>query len=423
VAHKEKGRFDEEKLSVLKSLSSQLGVVFELGGLLEELQGKLEELGRERDFSRALVDAMPSALALLDEKGNVVFVNRRFAELLGYGYREVEGKPFTSLLARGEKRRVGRAVMVRRPGESRWTEASIVTHAGTKPFLVISTPRPYEGGEYRGAIVILNDLSRQWSVERRVSRMEEEARRLDRELSGARRTLRKLDARSKAYLSMVHHEIAGPIRMLRRRLEEMERGSDGGAGEELKEDLDWLLAEVARLERLTSDIKDIGALEKGRLRLRRSKTDLGELVSRAAEEVKTGKRRSGVKLRLHLPGETLVARVDRSRMAQVIAGVLDNAVEFSPEEGTVDLRLVRREGTALLEIKDMGPGMEPGLLRSLHELMEGEGPAEGLRTGLSLYLCHHVVRAHGGEFRLESEPGKGTRVRITLPLAAEEEGG
>ena len=415
VAHKQVSRFGEDDLSVLLSLASQIGVVFELAGLLGDLRYRLDELSRERDFSRALVDTMPSALALLDGRGRFTYVNQRFSELLLYAPDEIEGQPFTSLLPPGERKKTMGDIMIRERNASLWMELSLQAKDGEAlPVLVTSTPRPLEGGEYQGVILTITDLSRQRAAEREVLKVEEAAEELSRELAGARDSLEYLHARKQAYLSMVHHEVAAPLKLIRERVRELEREIGELPPSEARARLKWLAREVGRLERLSYDIRDVSAAERGRLRLRRREVDLGEITSRAAEEMRLA---TESPLAVELPAGPLIGLADGGRIEQVLASLIDNAVKFSPPGSGVRVSLRREKDKARWEIEDRGSGMEPSQLQNLVDLLSGRGsPGVEMKGGLGLFICHHIIQAHRGDLRLQSEPGRGTLVSFSIPL-------
>ena len=286
VGHKQQGHFDKDDLSVLLSRASQVGVVFELTGLLEDFRGKMEELGHERDFSRAVVDSMPSALALLDTKGRFNFINRRFTEILGYELPEVESQSFTMLVPEGVRKMTMRDIMTTNRSGSVWMEVKLVDKVGDELLVhITSTPRPFEGGEYRGVILTVTDLSRQRATEEEVLRVEEEAEALSKELAGARDSLQRMDARKQAYLSMVHHEVSAPLKLMKKGLRELDKGIHDMPSEEARARLEWLRREVDRLEKLSSDIQDVSSAEKGSLRLRRREVDMRDITSRAVDEM------------------------------------------------------------------------------------------------------------------------------------------
>ena len=97
--------------------------------------------------------------------------------------------------------------------------------------------------------------------------------------------------------------------------------------------------------------------------------------------------------------------------------MLDNAMEFSPVGSEVKVRLSRKKEIAHWEIEDRGTGMESEQLQSILEFLTGEGqPEKEPKAGLGLFLCHHIIQAHKGDMRLDSKPGRGTRVSFSIPL-------
>lgn len=415
VGHKQSGRFGDQHLLVLLSLASQIGVVFELAGLVEDLRGKLEELAQERDFSRALIDTMPSALVLLDTRGRMGYANQRFTELLGYGLDEVKGVTFNSLIPSGERKRIMSEVMIRERSRGIWLETSLKDKWGdTLPVLITSTPRPFEVGAYRGAIVTITDLSEQRAKEREVEEIEETAKELSQELAGARDTLQKLDARKQAYLSMVHYEVTTPLKNMKQKIADLQKDLGRIDSKEARGRLKWLDREIRRLERLASDIQDVSGIENARLRLRRRELDLGEITSRIIEEMYAS---GDNPIDLEIRDEPLIGRVDGGRIEQVLMCIIDNSIEFAGPESRVRVGLKRQENEAYWEIEDKGEGMNSEQVESLKDLFAGKDrPGMEVASGLGLLICNHIIEAHGGNLALESAPGRGTRICFSIPL-------
>jgi signal transduction histidine kinase len=113
---------------------------------------------------------------------------------------------------------------------------------------------------------------------------------------------------------------------------------------------------------------------------------------------------------------------DRERLEQMVNNLLENAVQYSAEDGTVQLSLHRRNGVARLAVADGGPGIEPGDLKHLFErFYRGEvaraSHPEG--SGLGLSIVKYVAEAHGGHVSVVSEPREGTSFLVDLPLMAD----
>jgi signal transduction histidine kinase len=118
------------------------------------------------------------------------------------------------------------------------------------------------------------------------------------------------------------------------------------------------------------------------------------------------------------PAPGIVATFDHDRIVQVLSNLLSNAMKFTPPGGTVSLLVARSAGDIELAVKDTGAGISAQALpRVFNRFWQGSSePGAGL--GLGLYICEKIIAAHSGRIWVESEPGRGTTFRFTLPLLA-----
>jgi signal transduction histidine kinase len=113
----------------------------------------------------------------------------------------------------------------------------------------------------------------------------------------------------------------------------------------------------------------------------------------------------------------VVVDADRTRLEQVAANLIDNAVKYTPPGGRVDVEVRRENGNAVLRVRDTGPGIPPDELpRIWTRLFRGDASRAERGLGLGLSLVKAIVEAHGGTVAVESEPGKGSTFTVSLPL-------
>jgi signal transduction histidine kinase len=127
--------------------------------------------------------------------------------------------------------------------------------------------------------------------------------------------------------------------------------------------------------------------------------------------------RGGIELTLETEPEEIVLAADERRVRQVVFNLLSNAVKFTPAGGRVDISAQREDGQVEVAVTDTGPGIAAGDLEAIFEEFEqaSDGKqAEG--TGLGLPLSRKLVELHGGRLWAESEPGRGSTFRFTLPV-------
>jgi signal transduction histidine kinase len=183
-----------------------------------------------------------------------------------------------------------------------------------------------------------------------------------------------------------------------------------------RDGIDRIVNEARRLRQMTEDLLDISQLEEGSGFLgERSSLD----VVAIAQEVAASAQSAYHVVRVE--GEDVPAFVDRNRVLQVLANLVENAIKFSPGGGEVVITAMRDAGGAHVVVSDQGIGIPPGDLDVIFQRFR-RGSSEQLRryagTGIGLYLCKRIVEEHGGRIWAESD-GKGSQLHVRLPAARE----
>jgi signal transduction histidine kinase len=162
---------------------------------------------------------------------------------------------------------------------------------------------------------------------------------------------------------------------------------------------------------------DISEAESGTMQLRREPVSLAEVVQRAVDLYHDVADARGVTLAADTADDVVVT-ADRTRLEQVAANLIDNAVKYTPPGGRVDVEVRRAGDSALLRVRDTGPGIPPDELpRIFDRLFRGDRSRAERGLGLGLSLVKAVVEAHGGTVDVVSEPGRGSTFTVSLPLA------
>lgn len=239
----------------------------------------------------------------------------------------------------------------------------------------------------------------------------------------------RLDELRSELIGVASHELKSPLTTLRMNLLMLAEGAAEMTGRQQE----LISAASQGCEELSSTIEellDVTRIESGQLRLNLVVVDLGAVVGAAYRELAT--RFEDASLRLVLACETsaMMVRGDPARLRSVFANVLTNALKYSPAGGTVTVRVSGQNaetgGKTPLQITvtDWGPGVpieyRERIFEKFFRVEHHTGQrAEGVRgTGIGLYLCREIIRAHGGTISCESgDDGTGTRIAITLPAA------
>jgi len=216
---------------------------------------------------------------------------------------------------------------------------------------------------------------------------------------------------SRHFLMSVSHELRTPLTAIRGHVAALRDGVLDDEQEE-RRSLEVIAAEASRLERLVGDVLDLAKLDAHRFAVLREEVDVRAVAERAYSAFAEEARSRGIDYRLALDdGAVLVT--DGDRVLQVISNLLANAVQHTPAGGTVELALQRDDGEVRVGISDTGPGIAPG---EREHVFRPFWSGDGGGTGLGLTIARELAAALGGRLELESEPGRGSRFTLVLPV-------
>ena len=186
--------------------------------------------------------------------------------------------------------------------------------------------------------------------------------------------------------------------------------------ERYREALADCVEETDRVLVMLNTLMDISEAESGALQLRREPVHLAEIASRAIDLYRDVAEAKGVALRAHVRSDVVVM-ADRTRLEQVAANLIDNAVKYTPTGGRVDVEIERDRDRALLRVRDTGMGIPPDdLPRIWGRLFRGDASRTERGLGLGLSLVKAVVEAHRGRVEAASQPGQGSSFTVALPV-------
>jgi signal transduction histidine kinase len=220
------------------------------------------------------------------------------------------------------------------------------------------------------------------------------------------------------FVSTVSHEFRTPLTSLRQLSEMLSKGRV--PTEDLRQkSYDILSRESERLQRLVESLLDFGRIEARAFLYHYEHLDPVTLVGDVVAEFQEKAAAQGYHVELELAGEYPLIHADREALGLALRNLLDNAVKYSPDCRTVWVEMARERGRLAIRVRDEGMGIPASEQKEIFKrFVRGTGSraAHIQGTGIGLAMARHIIEAHDGEIRLESEPGRGSTFTILLPL-------
>jgi PAS domain S-box-containing protein len=237
----------------------------------------------------------------------------------------------------------------------------------------------------------------------------------------AAEVLREADRRKDEFLAMLAHELRNPIAPISAAAELLKRSP--GSQDRVLQIGQLIARQVGHMASLVDDLLDVSRVTRGLITLDRQACNLHELLSEAIEQARSLLAARRHMLTMQLAGGSAWIGADRSRMVQIIVNLLNNAAKYTPEGGSIEVRMALLDKDVELSVADNGIGIAPQLLPHVFELFtQAERTPDRAQggLGLGLALVKNLVELHGGSVSAASAGlGQGSRFTVRLPLLSE----
>jgi two-component system phosphate regulon sensor histidine kinase PhoR len=358
------------------------------------LREKIQDLEQEQAKVTAILDAMVEGVIAVDDQEHILLMNERARAMFQLGSSRAEGKPFLEVIRNADLHEIFRVVQAggSAAGEAGVVRREVVVSGPFSRVLAVNAVRLAAAADRPAMVMVLHDVT----------------------------ALRQLERVRTEFVANVSHELRTPLTAIQGYLETLLSGALDER-ENARRFLEIALRHSERLGRLLNDLTDLSNIELGKVSLRREAIRLDEVVASVLGIIGPRATRSRVTVSAETGGALPPVWADRDRLVQILINLVDNAVKYTPEGGAVRVT-GRLLGTGSVEVAvaDTGIGIPPADLPRITERFYRVDKARSQElggTGLGLAIVKHLVMAHGGELRIESEYGRGTTVRFSLPMA------
>jgi PAS domain S-box-containing protein len=365
--------------------------------LMDRVRRLHRQLSETTSQWEALVRGAAEAICVLTPAGAVHFANARWREVLGVEGEELVGSELLHLAHPDDLNALGGHVADATEGVRVTGRTYRLRHRDTtwRELLTSLSPLRDEAGALIGVLGIFHDVTE-----------EQAARRL-----------------KDHFLSMASHELRTPITAIKALTDLVQRTLDTrGAidSAQLARRLASIQREADRLALLSMDLLDVSRLHTGTLPIHHDAHDLTAIVAAAVErqrDVLGDAARHALVLRQ--PTDPIPVRVERTRLEQVMSNLLENAVKYAPDGGTIQVMTSVAGQSAQIQVTDPGIGIPAADLSKIFTPFFRAANASSrtfMGLGLGLYLSKALIEAHGGTITVHSVEGQGTTFTVTLPI-------
>jgi PAS domain S-box-containing protein len=346
-----------------------------------------QEVSNQQQRSEAILANVADGIVAVDREGKVVLWNTAAERVTGVSQAEALGRMPAEVLGRtldSDDRPSGsRLVPIRRGGEEVWLSLSEA---------VMTDP----SGAVAGRIYAFRDISSELRVEQMKS----------------------------GFVSTVSHELRTPLTSIYGFAETLLRQDVLFGEEERSTFLRYISSESERLMSIVDRLLSVAEADSGELPIQLDEVDVAVVVSEAVRAAEQGDGQNGTQFVLALPDERLVAQADRDKLGQVLSHLLDNAVRYSPQGGTVTVAARSANGAVEVRVEDEGAGIPHSeqelIFRKLYRGDAVAGAVGAGATGLGLFLAKSFVDAMNGRIRVDSQEGRGSTFVLELPASGSE---
>jgi two-component system phosphate regulon sensor histidine kinase PhoR len=363
-----------------------------VGLVLENIFARQEELGRRiagrESGTQTILRAMQDGLLVVDKGLRVTLVNQAFRKL--FGLPEISlGTPLLDVVRDATvDRLIAETLRTGKAMQSELILADSKTNS-ERDVEVSAVPINDDADLTTGAVVLFHDITQ----------------------------LKQADKVRRDFVANVSHELRTPLSIVRGYIETL-LDNPKTSDKELSRILRVMERHSKRLGLLVDDLLTLAQLESRNTALQFSEVPLAELFESVIRDWGKQLAEKQLKVIVDLSPDVRMIRADETRLHEVLYNLLDNAVKYSRENGEIRMQAAPRGHEIVLSVTDNGIGISKDDLPRIFERFYRADKARSRElggTGLGLAIVKHIAQLHGGRVEADSEPGRGTTIRVVLP--------
>ena len=381
------GIFSSNDRALLQSFANQAAIAVDNAQLYQQIR-------QEKQRMDALLDSAADGILIISPGHVITRTNPAFARMLEEPLENITGKSHEEAISLThhegmltlEQAEAGGWPLT--PNATLYVEGDLERRSGVPlPVGITYAPLISPEGNLLNIIATVRDITR----------------------------FREAEELKSTFISVISHELKTPVALIKGYVGTLRREDANWDREVVKDSLAVIEEESDRLTGLIENLLDASRLQAGGLSISQSDVAMNMLARRIAERFQT--QSSIHKIGVDFPDDFPIVMGDETRLEQVLANLVSNAIKYSPQGGEIQISGQVRPGQVIVCVSDHGPGVAPEDIPHIFDRFYRSSIAKRTTkgAGLGLYLARAVVEAHGGRIWIDPRPGKGARICFSIP--------
>jgi two-component system phosphate regulon sensor histidine kinase PhoR len=356
----------------------------------------LQDIATEKTRLKTIVNYLEGGVLVTDKIKNIILYNPTLLRMLGYDGEPLDDQPLSALTTDETLTGMIDSILRLKVGEFKVLSAEMLPHdsgeglSDERYLRAQSVPFQNRAGEILGSVTIIDDITH----------------------------LKKLDEMKSAFVSMVSHEIRGPLSTVLSQIKILTDGLAGELGAKQADILGKISRKVGGLVELTNELLDLSRIEAGLIVQDKQQVQLMDILDSLVRFMQARAKEKNISLSLkkaNLPS----INADGKSMEEVFSNLITNAIIYTPEGGEVTVRGEVKGDFVGISVSDTGYGIAPDELPRIFERfyrVKTEKTRSIVGTGLGLPIVKSIVEAHKGTIKAQSKEGAGSTFSVRLPI-------
>lgn len=377
--------------------NNELGDLISVFNEAVEITRKTQEaLTTETNRLKIVMEQVAVGIFITDAEQKIVYVNPFFEKMTGYCFADIKDRLWRKFVSENlvndeenisEKYDISTAIQTGTAKDTHFT----ITQSDKKEIITKFTSSPLldGNGKITGLVGVLGDITEEMNL-----------------------------ANTKTnFVSTVSHELRTPLSAIAGATDILLSGMEGSITDGQKEFLTMISENTNRFARLINDLLDLSKMEAGKIKMNFTEQFMLPVINEAINSIKPLLDSKKLILQRKIPTRLSSLKFDHDRICQVLINLFSNAIKFTPENGTITVECEETPENVSVSVIDTGIGMAPEdlgkVFSKFYQVNSSETKTVG-GTGLGLAICREIVEKHGGEIRVTSKVGQGSKLTFVL---------